>query len=156
MPAAGLLAGATIALAGVLGAPVSVASDKAVAKRAESTAAAGSVGQVGEVTPSMAPTSAASDQPLSARYAAAIQARIQANWMRPDHLGNSLYCQVRIRQAPGGRVLSVEVMAGHCDADESTRRSVQAAVWRAQPLPYEGFESAFNEQVLFTFRFADN
>jgi colicin import membrane protein len=40
-----------------------------------------------------------------------------------------------------------------CNADELTRRSIEAAVMKAQPLPYDGFQSVFTRQVRFTFRF---
>lgn len=137
--------------------PVVIASEKAAPDRAEWSAPADAVGQVvGQPAQERpAQTLNAVDESLAARYAAAIQARVQANWMRPDHVGDNLDCQVQIKQAPGGQVLSVEVIAEKCHVDESVRRSVRAAVLRAQPLPYEGFESVFNEQILFTFRIAD-
>jgi colicin import membrane protein len=33
-----------------------------------------------------------------------------------------------------------------------TRRSIEAAVLRAQPLPYTGFESVFEREVTFNFK----
>jgi colicin import membrane protein len=39
-----------------------------------------------------------------------------------------------------------------CPYDEAGRRSVENAVLRAQPLPYQGFESVFQRDLTFTFR----
>jgi len=58
---------------------------------------------------------------------------------------------MRITQLPGGEVMSVEFEAS-CPYDEAGKRSVEAAVLKAQPLPYAGFESVFNRRLNFTFR----
>ncbi len=94
------------------------------------------------------------DDSLAARYAAAIQNKVQGHWQRPEHV-RTVRCQIRIVQIPGGEVISAEVVGNNCNADELTRRSIEAAVLRAQPLPYEGFESVFRRSVLFTFRFGE-
>ena len=94
------------------------------------------------------------DDNLTARYAAAIQNKVQGHWQRPEHV-RSVRCQIRIVQIPGGEVISAEVVANNCNADELTRRSIEAAVLRAQPLPYDGFESVFQRQIRFTFRFGE-
>ena len=42
-----------------------------------------------------------------------------------------------------------------CPYDEAGRRSVEAAVLKAQPLPYQGFESVFNRTLILNFRAED-
>ena len=58
---------------------------------------------------------------------------------------------IRIRQVPGGEVIDVEVLPS-CPYDELGRRSVEAAVLKAQPLPYAGFESVFKRDLILRFR----
>ena len=52
---------------------------------------------------------------------------------------------------PGGEVIDVEVSPA-CPYDEQGRRSVEAAVLKAQPLPYAGFESVFSRDLSIRFR----
>lgn len=92
------------------------------------------------------------DDSLLARYSAAIQARVNSHWLRPDHVRSGIRCAIVITQIPGGEVISANV-AEPCNADELTRRSIEAAVLRAQPLPYDGFESVFRRSVRFNFRY---
>lgn len=92
------------------------------------------------------------DDSLRARYAAALQARVIGHWLRPDHVRPGIRCAIRITQIPGGEVISANV-AEPCNADELTRRSIEAAVLRAQPLPYDGFESVFERSVRFNFSY---
>ena len=92
------------------------------------------------------------DTSLLAQYAAAIQRQVTSHWLRPDSTPPGVVCKVQIIQIPGGEVLSANVV-NPCNADDLTRRSIEAAVLRAQPLPYTGFESVFNREVTFTFRY---
>ncbi len=68
-----------------------------------------------------------------AAWAAAIQARIQRAWIRPDSARAGLDCTVIVNQVPGGEVTGVRI--GACNADEVVRQSIEAAVYRASPLP---------------------
>lgn len=86
---------------------------------------------------------------LLGRYALAIQNAVTQNWLRPDNV-QQVVCTVRIAQIPGGEVISASVV-NPCNADELTRRSLEAAVLRAQPLPYEGYESVFQRNINFNF-----
>lgn len=88
---------------------------------------------------------------LGAKYAAAIQAKVQDAWIRPDNIASGQRCQIVITQLRGGRVLSAKV-SGSCPYDEAGRRSIEAAVLNAQPLPYAGFESVFNRELILNFR----
>lgn len=93
---------------------------------------------------------AAVDDGLRARYAAAIQAAVTSKWTRPDNMPTAP-CRMTIKQLPGGEVMSVAFSAS-CPYDEAGKRSVEAAVLKAQPLPYAGFESVFSRTLNFTFR----
>lgn len=90
----------------------------------------------------------------NASYVAAIQAAILRQWTRPESVRIGQQCQVLIRQIPGGEVVSVQV-APDCPYDELGRRSVEAAVLKASPLPYAGYEDVFVRDPVFTFRAED-
>lgn len=90
------------------------------------------------------------DDGLRARYAAAIQAAVTSKWTRPENMSTAP-CRMTITQLPGGEVMSVDFSAS-CPYDEAGKRSVEAAVLKAQPLPYAGFEPVFSRRLIFTFR----
>lgn len=92
------------------------------------------------------------DNDLSARYAAAIQAAVTQNWNRPDSAEPGLHCSLNIVQIPGGDVISVTV-GSPCNADQPTRNSIEQAVRKAAPLPYQGYEKVFQRAVTFNFRY---
>jgi len=94
------------------------------------------------------------DTGLAARYAAALQEAILRNWTRPETVPIGQRCRIVIRQIPGGEVVSAEVDPS-CPYDELGRRSVEAAVLKAQPLPYAGFESVFQRTLLLNFTAQD-
>ena len=91
------------------------------------------------------------DKGLQAQYQLAIQRAVESNWNRPDNIPAGAPCKLVIIQLPGGQVMSATVDPS-CPYDEQGRRSVEAAVLKAQPLPYAGFESVFNRKLNFTFR----
>ncbi|HZH44762.1 MAG TPA: TonB C-terminal domain-containing protein [Lysobacter sp.] len=92
-----------------------------------------------------------SDDSLTAKYAEALRQAIVAKWTRPETVPLGATCRLQIRQIPGGRVLEVRVVEP-CAYDEQGRRSVEAAVLKAQPLPYAGFESVFQRNLTLNFR----
>jgi len=94
------------------------------------------------------------DAGLLARYQAALQAAILNQWQRPDSVPLGQRCRITIRQLPGGEVIDVQVSPS-CPYDEAGRRSVEAAVLRAQPLPYAGFERVFARQLDLNFEAQD-
>lgn len=94
------------------------------------------------------------DTGLAARYAAAIQEAILRNWTRPDSVPIGQRCRIVIRQIPGGEVVSAEVDPS-CPYDDLGRRSVEAAVLKAQPLPYAGFEAVFQRTLVLNFQAQD-
>lgn len=94
------------------------------------------------------------DTGLQARYAAALQEAILAKWTRPETVPLGAKCRITIRQLPGGEVMSAEV-SPTCGYDEQGRRSIEAAVLKAQPLPYAGFEAVFQRTLLLNFEARD-
>ena len=97
------------------------------------------------------PNSRSSNQ---AAYIVALQDAILRQWTRPESVKLDDVCQVLIRQIPGGEVVSVEI-ATSCPYDALGRRSVEAAILKASPLPYAGFEDAFIRDPVLKFRARD-
>jgi colicin import membrane protein len=87
---------------------------------------------------------------LSDNYQAAIQSFVTQNWMRPPTAQSGLRCTLKIVQIPGGEVISAAI-AGKCNGDQATRRSILAAVERGGALPYRGFEDVFQREIDFIF-----
>jgi colicin import membrane protein len=94
------------------------------------------------------------DNGLLARYKAALNAAIVQNWTRPDTVPLGQTCRIAIRQVPGGTVISARVDPS-CPYDELGRRSIEAAVLKAQPLPYAGFEPVFRRDLVLNFTAQD-
>ncbi len=92
---------------------------------------------------------------LNAAYAKALTEAIRNNWTQPDNVPSSQICKIVIRQIPGGEVIDAQVDPS-CPYDEQGRRSVEAAVLKAQPLPYRGFESVFTRTLTINFRAEDH
>jgi len=87
-------------------------------------------------------------------YYVAIQSQVTNNWLRPPTARSGLKCRLKIVQIPGGQVISAAI-AGKCNADEATRRSLEAAVERTGSLPYRGFEEVFEREIDFIFTYDD-
>lgn len=90
------------------------------------------------------------DPNLGKQYAAALQEAIVRQWTRPESVEVGQRCRISIRQIPGGEVVSVEI-APACPYDALGRRSVEAAILKASPLPYAGFEQVFNRNLELNF-----
>lgn len=97
------------------------------------------------------PGAGGTDAGLMAKYAAALQSAITAKWTRPETIADGALCRLIIRQLPGGEVVDVQV-SSPCSYDEQGRRSIEAAVLKAQPLPYAGFEPVFQRTLTLNFR----
>lgn len=100
------------------------------------------------------PGAGGTDPGLLARYRDALQRAIVRQWTRPDSVPLGQRCRISIRQLPGGDVISVEIDPS-CPYDAQGRRSVEAAVLKAAPLPYAGFETVFNRNLELNFEAAD-
>ena len=94
------------------------------------------------------------DARLGLHYSQAIMTKIRANWIHAGIAAPDAVCPVKVRQIPGGEVVSVEVMPG-CPYDDAGKRSVERAVIKSQPLPYSGFERVFSRTLILRFRVND-
>lgn len=94
------------------------------------------------------------DAALRAAYIDALTKAIRMNWTQPENVSSTVACKIVIRQIAGGEVVDAQVDPS-CPYDEQGRRSVEAAVLKAQPLPYRGFESVFNRTLTINFRGED-
>lgn len=95
------------------------------------------------------------DASLAAEYNSAIIKVVTDNWNRPDTAPAGLRCAVRIVQIPGGTVISANI-GTPCNADQITQESIKQAVTKAQPLPYKGYESVFQREITFIFKYEGN
>jgi colicin import membrane protein len=93
---------------------------------------------------------AAVDAGLLAQYVAEIQARVQRAWIRPPTARAGLNCVVYVTQVPGGEVVGVRV--GECNGDDYVRQSIEAAVYRASPLPKPADPSLFERNLRLEFK----
>ena len=94
------------------------------------------------------------DPGLMQAYVNAISAAVKAQWQRPSSVPSGQLCPIHIQQLPGGKVVSAKVDSS-CEFNDAGQRSIEEAVMNAQPLPYKGFESVFNSDLLFKFRSED-
>ena len=90
------------------------------------------------------------DAAKMAAYGVAIQTAVERQWIRPDSIRAGQRCQVLIVQVPCGDVVEVQV-SPNCPFDELGRRSLEAAVRKASPLPYAGFEQEFQRRLVLWF-----
>jgi colicin import membrane protein len=88
-----------------------------------------------------------------AAYIFAIQQKIARNWVRPPTASAGIECIVNVRQLPGGEVVNVTL--GSCNGDDAVRRSIEAAVYKASPLPAPADPSVFDRNLRLEFRPTD-
>jgi colicin import membrane protein len=87
---------------------------------------------------------------LGAQWAQAIQARVQRAWIRPPSAKAGLDCLVVVTQVPGGTVVRAEVRS--CNGDDAVKQSIEAAVFRASPLPPPPDPALFERSLELRFR----
>jgi colicin import membrane protein len=105
-------------------------------------------------TASPPPGNNSADKGLADRYGAALTEAILRNWTRPDSVPLGQRCMIHIRQIPGGTVIEAKVDPS-CPYDDAGQRSIEAAVRKAEPLPYAGFEPVFRRDLDLNFEAAD-
>ena len=93
---------------------------------------------------------AAMNSGAMAAYKFALQQKIVRKWARPASALPGIECVINVRQSSGGDVISVTV--GRCNGDEAVRRSIEAAVRKAAPLPQPDDPSLFQRDLRFTFK----
>jgi colicin import membrane protein len=82
---------------------------------------------------------------LQERYILSIRNHIYRKWAPPASARFGSECEVIVRQVPGGEVVGVTVLK--CDGDDALRRSVEAAVFSASPLPLPPDPSVFDRNL---------
>jgi colicin import membrane protein len=85
-----------------------------------------------------------------ASWQSQITARIQRAWLRPASARSGIECVLNVTQVPGGEVTNVRI--GTCNGDQAVRESIEAAVYRASPLPPPPDPSLFERSLVITFR----
>lgn len=88
---------------------------------------------------------------LSARYQQAVISAVVMQWNKPASANKNLLCHVKVKQIPGGGVIDATISTP-CNANSIVRKSIVAAIKKAEPLPYKGFESVFVRSATFIFQ----
>ena len=88
-----------------------------------------------------------------ASWQAQIQARIQRAWLKPPSARTGIDCIVYVTQVPGGEVVNVRL--GQCNGDAAVRESIQAAAFRASPLPPPPDPALFERNLEIQFKPVD-
>lgn len=86
----------------------------------------------------------------AANWRSRIAARIERAWAYPATAGEPVVCKLRITQNTSGEVINVVVDA--CNGDETVRQSIEAAAYRASPLPAPPDAAAFRPIVSIALR----
>jgi colicin import membrane protein len=87
---------------------------------------------------------------LKSDYSNAIKEKVERHWRRPQESAKIESCEVRVIQGPGGIIMKVTF--GACDGGTSAyRRSIENAVYKAEPLPQPGDKSLFEREINFIF-----
>ena len=87
---------------------------------------------------------------LRGQYIADIQSKVARHWIRPASARQGLSCKVVVNQIPGGEVINVRTTK--CIGDDVFRRSVEAAVYKASPLPRPSDPGLFDREIVFNFK----
>jgi colicin import membrane protein len=88
--------------------------------------------------------------PALANWQAQITAQIERAWLRPPTARPGIQCVLNVTQVPGGQV--TEVSIGECNGDQAVRESIEAAVYRASPLPPPPDPSLFDRNLRIIFK----
>ncbi len=87
-----------------------------------------------------------------ARYLFALQQAIKRSWVQPASMHPGIECVVLARQVPGGAVISVTIERCIGNPDDAVRRSIEAAVKKASPLPQPENPVLFDRNLRITIR----
>jgi len=85
-----------------------------------------------------------------ANWEALIAAKITRAWLRPPTARPGLECMLNVTQVPGGVVTKVSI--GQCNGDQAVRDSIEAAVYRASPLPPPPAGAQFDPDLHIDFK----
>ena len=93
---------------------------------------------------------AAANSPEMAAYQYAIANRIQRSWAMPASVTPDTVCIVMVRQTRTGDVISADIVS--CNGDDAVKRSAEAAVRKASPLPLPSNPDVFRSELRITLR----
>ena len=82
-------------------------------------------------------------------WLALIRDKVTRAWIRPPSARAGVNCEVLVTQVPGGVVTGVQI--GSCNGDAAVRGSIEAAVYRASPLPTPTNPDLFDRNLKFNF-----
>jgi colicin import membrane protein len=88
--------------------------------------------------------------PALASWLDQIKAKINSAWLRPPTARPGIECLLNVTQVPGGEVTAVSI--GACNGDQAVRDSIEAAVYRASPLPPPPDPALFDRQLRIDFK----
>jgi colicin import membrane protein len=134
-------------------AALKAAEEKAAAQRAAQAQAAEESAAVADLQRSLAAeqhADAVRSSGALASWQAAIAAKITRAWLRPPTARAGIDCMLNVTQVPGGEV--TEVSVGDCNGDQAVRESIEAAVYRASPLPAPPDPSLFDRNLKIRFK----
>jgi len=86
---------------------------------------------------------------LTGQWASAIASKVEGLWRKPPSAGFGESCVIYVRQTSGGAILAANVR--QCTGNEEFRQSVEAAVYKADPLPPAPNAEVFQQELLFRF-----
>jgi colicin import membrane protein len=86
----------------------------------------------------------------AARYHYGVKQQIMRHWIEPASAVSGIECVIRVRQLPGGEVVSATIV--QCNGDDAVKRSIEAAVFKASPLPEPENPTLFEPNLLVTFK----
>ncbi|MFK8012954.1 MAG: hypothetical protein AB8B80_13000 [Marinicellaceae bacterium] len=87
---------------------------------------------------------------LMGQYQLAVISSVKRQWNKPASANQDLVCHVEVRQIIGGGVIDATI-GSPCNANSIVKKSIIAAITKADPLPYKGFESVFSRTATFIF-----
>jgi colicin import membrane protein len=88
--------------------------------------------------------------PALANWESQIAAKITRAWLRPPTARPGIECMLYVTQVPGGEVTQVTI--GDCNGDQAVRESIEAAVYRASPLPPPPDPALFDRNLKIDFK----
>jgi colicin import membrane protein len=88
--------------------------------------------------------------PALANWESLIAAKITRAWLRPPTARPGIQCMLNVTQVPGGEVTQVSI--GECNGDQAVRQSIEAAVYRASPLPPPPDPALFDRNLRINFK----
>ncbi len=85
----------------------------------------------------------------TAGWVSEVTQRVEAASIKPPSAGQNLRCIVHVTLVKGGAVAGASV--GRCNGDEAVRESIEAAVYRASPLPPPPDPALYTQELNFVF-----